>query len=244
MLLGSLVFILMAWQETRREQLARRAQGKHSAPSFFADARHSARQKKLDYALAQLDVALDFDPELTEAWLLKGQLQIGQKKFEQARKSLAEYLQRKPDDASAKKLVELCRKSSLDDGAALLDFADTLARQKEFVLAEVMLSDPESLTRLTIEQRPGPAFLVSLDPERSSFFILSQARIERLREGEVIRSRFHRVTVTRRDDRYKVPRVLGVKLEPEPTVARGGRSHFFYFDGAGLKRLSVPASPD
>jgi hypothetical protein len=121
-------------------QEARRAQGKHSAPTFFADARHSTVQKRFEYALAQVSVALDYDPDLTEAWLLKGQLLIGQKQFAAARQDLGRYLERQPNDAEARKLVELCGRANPEDVVVLVEFGDTLTRQKAYVLARVMLA--------------------------------------------------------------------------------------------------------
>ena len=121
------------------EQDARRAQGKNSAPFFLEGARQSALKKKLDIALTQVNVALDFDPELADAWLLKGQLQLADKKFDEAQKSLTSYLQRQPGDANAKKLVELCGRPNLDDAAVLMEFSETLVRQKALGLAEVMI---------------------------------------------------------------------------------------------------------
>lgn len=138
-LLGSFVCIQMAWEETRREQQARREQARFVAPMFLTDAHRSIAEKKIDYALAQVNVTLDFDPELTEAWLLKGQLLIAQKNFDEAKKCLAEHLHRKPDDADAQKLVELCDRANPDDATVLREFSETLTRQRAYTLAEVMM---------------------------------------------------------------------------------------------------------
>jgi serine/threonine protein kinase/phage FluMu protein Com len=121
------------------EQSARRQQGKESAPSFLADAERSAMQRKFDYALAQVNVALDYDPDLVRALLLKGQLLIAQKKFAEAPKFLAAYLERQPGDTDAQKLIELCGRPDPLGIAVLADFSATLQRQKALVLSEVML---------------------------------------------------------------------------------------------------------
>jgi len=122
------------------ERNARREQGQQSAPAFLEDARQSTSRKKLDHALAQVNVALDFDPSLIDALLLKGQLLIGQKKFTEARQALTSYLAQQPGDANVQKLAELCGGPNLDDIAVLVDFSETLTRLKAFVLAEVMIA--------------------------------------------------------------------------------------------------------
>src|SRR4051812_5671396 len=63
------------------EQKAKRERGKQSAPLFARDALQSVEQKQFEYAMTQLNVALEFDPELTAARLLRGQLLIVSKDF-------------------------------------------------------------------------------------------------------------------------------------------------------------------
>ena len=141
-----------AYNEFLKEQQAKRDQGKQSAPHFLKDAQQSMRQNNIDYALSQVSVALDYDPDLTDALLLKGQLLIGKQKFVEAGKVLTDYTKRKPADGDAHKLATLCRRATPGDLAALEEFSQIFQRQKAFSLAETMMAHAgdakEAQTRL------------------------------------------------------------------------------------------------
>lgn len=141
-----------AYQEVRQEQAARRQQGRHSAPAFLRDARASVARNELDYALAQVNVALDYDPELHEALLLKGQMLIAMKRFGEAEKTLVGYVEQKPDDGEARKLAALCRGADLDDLERMREFAHVFLRQKELALAGKMLRANEELLALYLQR--------------------------------------------------------------------------------------------
>ena len=131
-----------------QEQKAKRERGKTSAPFFIQDAKVSADKKRLDYALAQVNVALEYDPELSEARLLKGQLLIVSKEFAAAQEELREYVRQEPQDKDAAQLLELCRKARPEDSSGSVAFSEVFVRQKAFSLAEQMVQDKDKLLQL------------------------------------------------------------------------------------------------
>jgi serine/threonine protein kinase len=151
-LFGILVFsfraVYSAYSTLQQEQTIRRQQGKDSARLFFQDAKSSASRKEIDYALAQVNVALDYDPDIAEARLLKAQLLIVQKKFPAARQELEQYLRHRPDDADAVQMLDLCQKARPDDATSSAPFAAIFERQKSFSLAEQMVQDRDRLLLL------------------------------------------------------------------------------------------------
>src|SRR5207244_234367 len=100
-----------------KEQEEKRLRMKESAPAFLRAARLTANEKDFKSALAQVGVALDSDPELTEGHLLRGQLLFGLERYSEAAEPLAEYLRRKPGDAQTSKLAELAAKPEPDKAA-------------------------------------------------------------------------------------------------------------------------------
>ena len=120
-----------------KEQEDKRQRGKKSAPLFVRDARLSAEKRNLDYALDQVNVALDYDADLAEALLVKGQIYIVRKDFAAARRELEQYLQRRPDDKDAARLLELARGRPGDSSVAAA-LVDVFVRQGVFGLAEQM----------------------------------------------------------------------------------------------------------
>ena len=101
-LIGVLSFsfraIYKAYSTLQQEQTAKRLQGKKSAPLFFQAAKTSTAKKDIDYALAQVNVALEYDPDIEEARLLKGQLLIVGRDFVAARRELEQYVRHRPKD--------------------------------------------------------------------------------------------------------------------------------------------------
>jgi len=130
------------------EQGIKRERGKNSAPFFVQDAKVSADKKRLDYALAQVTVALEYNPEMSEARLLKGQLLIVAKDLASAQQELEQYVQKEPKDKDAAQLLALCRKARPQDPATSSAFAEILVRQKAFGLAEQMEQDQDKLFQL------------------------------------------------------------------------------------------------
>ena len=102
---------------------------------FVHDARQSAERNQLEYAVAQLNVALEYDPDLAEARLLKGQLLIVQKNFTAARKELEAFTKQRPRDKDAAELLKLCQKAQSGDRGAVAPIIEVLVRQKAFGLA-------------------------------------------------------------------------------------------------------------
>ncbi|OAI48206.1 hypothetical protein AYO44_07540 [Planctomycetaceae bacterium SCGC AG-212-F19] len=148
-LVGSMAFSFQAWrkavranQEFVKEQEEKRNQALKAVPAFVESARLSlsSDRRNLDAALAQINVALDYDPDNAEARLLKGQMLIVLGNFTAARTELQEYLRRKPQDGLARKLAELCGAARRDDVPTQLAFAEVFMKQNAPGLADGLLS--------------------------------------------------------------------------------------------------------
>jgi serine/threonine protein kinase len=151
-LLLSSIFLLQAWLSANRshkaylqEQEAKRAQARQSVPALVEAARFAVQRRKFEDALAQLNMALDYDPDHGGARLLKGQLLAARKDFTAARPELERYLKLQPGDSQAARLARLCAQKRPDDPAAITELADILLRQDLPTLAEGLLDAPEKL---------------------------------------------------------------------------------------------------
>lgn len=142
---GAKVEAQEALVQFKQEQEDRRKQGKTSVPAFMAAARLSAQQQRFDDALAQVNVALDFDPDHGPARLFKGQVLLAERNFPAARTELEKYLQAEPKDASAKTLLDLARNSNKDRLPDLLALSEAFAQQKELPLANRVAHHAEGL---------------------------------------------------------------------------------------------------
>jgi serine/threonine protein kinase len=91
----------------KAEQELRVRQQKASAPSLLAKARGAVTRKEWDTALQDVDVAVAFDPGLSEARLLKAELLVARKEFKAAVEELDALLRVMPAAADATKLKEL-----------------------------------------------------------------------------------------------------------------------------------------
>src|SRR4029077_1771993 len=75
------------------------------------------------------------------ARLVKGQLFIAQKNFAAGRAELEQYLRQRPQDAEAKKLLDLCAREKMDDPTFLIAVAEVFQRQKMPGLTFRLLQD-------------------------------------------------------------------------------------------------------
>ena len=147
-------FLATAWLETKQayakhkvEQEEKDRRTKQAVPAFVAASRMWVEGRKLDDALIQVNLALDYDRDNPEAHLLKGQVLIAQKKFDSAHAALDRYLELRPDDADAKELNQLCRQAKPDDGERILALADVLLRQKALMLSDCLRKDVSKLIK-------------------------------------------------------------------------------------------------
>src|SRR5262249_49497828 len=103
--LGPLIISLRVNHPARAEAgpayAEKQAQAKQSVPAFVMAARMFAKQKNVDASLAQVNAALEFDPDYPEAHLLKGELLAVRQQFPAAQRELERYLQAKPNDSAA-----------------------------------------------------------------------------------------------------------------------------------------------
>jgi serine/threonine protein kinase len=128
-----------------KEQEEKREQAKKSVPAFVDAAYVAVERKKFDDALAQVSIALDYDPDYAPAQLLKGQLLIARKDFAAARQELERYVKSRPSDAQAANLLQLCARGKGDDPALNAQLADILIRQQMGALAVGLLQAPDKL---------------------------------------------------------------------------------------------------
>jgi hypothetical protein len=141
-LLGSLVFLLGSWRETRtaytafkKEQEAKEQRTREAVPAFVEAARLAVQQKQIDNALAHVGVALDYDPDHAEARLLKGQLLLSRNDFSAASLELDRYLKLRPEDAQTAQLAHLCAHADTDLPSVQADIGNLLVRQNQPLLA-------------------------------------------------------------------------------------------------------------
>jgi len=152
-----------------KEQDEKHVQARKSVPAFVEAAHAAAERKKFSDALAQVNVALDYDPEYAPALLLKGQLLIASKDLAAARQELERYLKLKPSDGQTKKLASLCATGKVDDPAVVAELADVLIRQQMAVLAVGLLQAPEKLRDIYLQKIdkawPGLGARLSMDAD-------------------------------------------------------------------------------
>ncbi len=126
---------VQAYASFVKEQEEKHKQAKQSAPAFLRVARLSADERRFDDALAQVIVALEFDPDQTDAYLLKAEILIVLEHYADAVPVLGEYLRRAPRRPHAMKLLELAKKPEPKRSAYLMKLADVFQEQKLYAFA-------------------------------------------------------------------------------------------------------------
>ncbi len=124
-----------------REQGEKQARTREAVPALIRSARQVGLDGPLDDALKQVDVALAYEPENLEARLLKGQLLLAQKDWVAGREEVQRYLQERPRDLDAQKLVDLCAPGKKQDTRFLVAVAEVLQRQNVNTLAARLLTE-------------------------------------------------------------------------------------------------------
>ena len=137
-----------ALARVQSEQGIKRERGKNSAPFFVQDAKVSADNKRLDYALAQVTVALEYDPEMSEARLLKGQLLIVGKDLASAEQELEQYVQKEPRTKMRPNCWRCAGRPDRKTPPLRLPLRRYWFSQKAFGLAEQMEQDQDKLFQL------------------------------------------------------------------------------------------------
>lgn len=137
----AVVLVWSSWTNFQARSAADKAQAdkakqaKEAVPSLTKAIKMMITEGDLEAALVQAKAAIEADPDHAEARLLKGQLLLGNQEFAAADQELTRCLQLRPDDAEARKLVELCRKTRSEDALSLFALAEELSRQKRYGLA-------------------------------------------------------------------------------------------------------------
>ncbi len=151
-LVASLWFIGSAWLKandalsrmTQAEE-ARKQQARDSVPALVRAARMLTGEKQFGDALTQLDTALRFDARDADAHLLRGQILIGEQRYEEARQEFAACLNARPGDPEATALARLCEGTRPEHRDKLLALAGELDRQKLFTISTRVAQQAEQL---------------------------------------------------------------------------------------------------
>ena len=111
-----------------------------AVPAMIDAARLAVDRQRFDNALAQVNLALDYDPKSAEARLLKAQVLIVHKEFAKAKEELARYLRQQPKDRNAERLLRLCGRERPGEEATLLELAYVFEQEQKMpALAEGLL---------------------------------------------------------------------------------------------------------
>ncbi|MBY0522823.1 MAG: protein kinase [Gemmataceae bacterium] len=153
-LLFSSWFLFQAWRvadknytDYRNAQEDKQRQAKDAVPSLTKAIKLMIAEGNVDEAMVQAKAAVDADPDYAEARLLKAQLLLGNREFAAADQELARCLELRPNDAEARKLVELCRKTKPEDASALLVLSEELSRQKRHALADRITKTAQGMVK-------------------------------------------------------------------------------------------------
>ena len=138
-LLFSTVFLFEAWRETAAAQAAVQTRTDEAVPALVRAARLAINERQFDDALKQVELALAYAPENTNALMLKGQLLIGRQDFARAQPELENYLRHRPNDKDATDLLALCLGGKPDDLPTLLAIARVFQRQQVYGLVDGLL---------------------------------------------------------------------------------------------------------
>ena len=136
--------------DLKREQAGRQEVLKRAAPALVAKARRGAEAGKFTEAREDVAYAITYDPTLAEAHLLSAQLAIRDKEYSFARRTLADYLRLRPEDADGILLADLTTRASEEAGssAALTAIADVLVRQGAYTLAEGLYQNGREVVKV------------------------------------------------------------------------------------------------
>ncbi len=151
-LVCSLWFVGTAWWQANdalkrmgEAEEARKKQGRESVPALVRAARLLTSEKHFGDALTQLETALRFDDHDADAHLLRGQLLIGEQRYEEARLEFAACLKARPGDAQARKLADLSGGAGPEQRGKLLALAAELDQQKLFTVSIRVTQQAEKL---------------------------------------------------------------------------------------------------
>jgi serine/threonine protein kinase len=133
-------------REFTDEQERRRADQRQSAPAWVEKALRSIDHKDFESARQDVGQALEFDPTLPSAHLLRAKLRIMGEEYAGAAEDLDVYLAAQPDDRSAARLRELCDSKASTETAQL--FFDHFVEQGDSSFAEAMVASSDSRLRV------------------------------------------------------------------------------------------------
>jgi len=121
-----------------KEQGEKDARTKAAAPAFLRAARFLTAEKQFADALAQVSVALEYDPGQTEGYLLQGQLLIALERYQEAAAPLAAFVEREPEELLARQLAELTAQPHPNKPDYLWSLWAVFDKQKAYPLADRM----------------------------------------------------------------------------------------------------------
>jgi serine/threonine protein kinase len=129
-----------AREDYERAQNERDERTRRAVPAMMVVARQHVEQRELDMAMEQVNLALQYDEKYPDALLLRAQLRLANRDFNDAWGDLQSYQKHlsKPDPHIAE-LSRLSEPGATKDATTYLQIARVLDQQKVPVLAEVML---------------------------------------------------------------------------------------------------------
>ena len=110
-----------ALADFQAEQARRQSDRRSSAPSMLRSAKTLIEQRQFNAALDMLRTALEYDPNLGEAWLLQVAVLEKNGKRTAALELCQAYVNRLPNDANAAPLLAICQKACRPDSSAVAD---------------------------------------------------------------------------------------------------------------------------
>ncbi len=155
--------------ELKQEKDKRLQDQLRAAPALVAKARQAVDLKDFREARGDVNLAIDYDPDLAEARLLSAQLAIRERAWPEATQALTGYLTLRPGDDEARKLLGLLgglalrgTETGADDNqssASLTEVADILVHQGAYAVAESLYRTGQALEllyRIRLEKQwPG-----------------------------------------------------------------------------------------
>jgi serine/threonine protein kinase len=126
------------FQAFRLEQQEKDERTRKAVPAFLEAARLAIKERQWENGLAQVEIALAYDPKRDEAHLLKGQLLLALQRFDEAAAPLEEYARRRPENPVAARLAQLAARPERNNAAFFVELGDLFRKEKAFTLLDRM----------------------------------------------------------------------------------------------------------
>jgi serine/threonine protein kinase len=168
--------------EFKAEQERRRVDQNQSAPAWVEKALRSVEYKDFTSAMQDVNQALDYDANLSVAYLLRAKLHILAEEYPLAAADLDRYLASQSDDPNAKQLRALCDNPKSTESSRL--FFDAFVEQGATAFASAMASSADGRLRVyrqRLEQAwPGTGASLTLKNDGTCSLIIANRQLSDL----------------------------------------------------------------